>query len=112
VLAHEARHQRHGDVVADGQRRADSQEPDVAVGGEGVLELLRLLGQRLGSRAQRAAEVAQLQALADPVEQLDIELALQVGERSADRRLRHRQLLRRPADALATGHGQEDLELS
>ena len=59
-----------------------------------------------------AAQLAQLQALADAIEELDVELALQLGQRAADGGLGHRQLLGRAADALEARDGQEDLELA
>ena len=90
MLAHEARHQRHRQVVADGQRRADAQPRRFFLALEPALELARLVEHRLGARAQRAAEVAELQALADAIEQLHVELALEIGQRAADGRLRHR----------------------
>ncbi len=112
VLAHEARHQRGGQVVADGEGRADAQPRRLFVALEPALEIARLVEHRLGARAQRAAEVAELQALAGAVEQAHVELALEIGERAARGRLRHRQLARGAAHAAEAGDGQEDLELA
>ena len=62
---------------------------------EAALEIARLLQDRLGPGAQRRAARRQAQALADPVEELDVELALEIGERAAGRRLRQAELLAR-----------------
>jgi len=76
-------------------------------------EALRAIGWTIQSpRPQHAAQPAQLEALADAIEELDVELALQVGQGATHRGLRHGELLGRPADALAAGDRQEDLELA
>ena len=112
VLAHEARDLGHHQVIADAQRGAHAQLAHRVVTRELVLELARLLLQGLGPRADRTAEVAQLQALAEALEELDVELALQIGERAADRRLRHRQLFGGAAHAFVLRDRQENLELA
>ena len=79
---------------------------------EAALEIARELQDRLGPGAQRRAARGQAQPLADAVEQLQVELPLEVGQRAAGRRLRQAQLLARPADAPGPGDRQEHLELT
>ena len=79
-LAHVAGHERHGDVVADRQRRADAQSAGVGLVGQRGLELVRFVPYGFGARTQGAAQLAQLQALADAIEEPDVELSLEVGE--------------------------------
>ncbi len=98
-------------VVADAERRSHSERPDVALVGEAILELTRLLLERLRARPERPPELAQLEALTHTVEELNLELALQVRERSADGGLRHSELVRCLAHALEAGHRQEHFEL-
>ena len=112
VLAHEARHQRHRHVVADRQRRADTNAVLDRPALEPALEIARLLQDRLGPGADRRAARRQAQALAHPVEQLHVELALEIGEGAAGGRLRQGQLLARAADAARPGDRQEDLQLA
>ncbi len=112
MLAHEPRHQRHGHVVADGQRRADAKALLDRAALEAALEIARELQDRLGLAAEPRAARGEPQPLAHPVEQLQIELPLEIGERAAGGRLRQAELLARPADAPRPGHRQEDLELT
>ncbi len=101
-----------GQVVPDGQRRADAQPRRFLLALEPAFEIARLVEHGLRPRAQRAAEIAELQPLAGAVEQAHVELALEVGQRAAGGRLRHRQLARGAAHAAQAGDGQEDLELA
>ena len=112
VLAHEARHQRGHQVVADREGRADAQPPDGGAPLERGLELDRPVEHALGLRPHRLSQLAQPQPLADAIEELQPELPLQVPERAAHRRLRHRQRFAGAADAADAGDGQEDLELT
>ncbi len=48
VVVEEARHQRHGDVVADGEGGADAQADRAAIFRQGRLESLRSVENRLG----------------------------------------------------------------
>ena len=88
MRAHEAGHQRHGHVVADRQGRADAKAVLDRPALEAALEIARLLQDRLGPGAERRAARRQAQPLAHPVEQLQVELPLEIGERAAGRGLR------------------------
>jgi hypothetical protein len=86
--------------------------PDVRLARKCLLELQRLLVQGVGLGAQRVAERAQPEPLADTIKQLYVELALQVGEGPTDGGLRHAEFAGRAADALTARHRQEDFELT
>ena len=58
------------------------------------------------------AQGIELQTLAHPVEQLDIELLFQVLEGTAGRGLGHGQLVRGAADILGVGGGEEHFQLA
>ncbi len=70
LLAHEARHQRGHQVVADREGRADPQPPDGGASLERGLELDRLVEHPLGLRPHRLPQLAQPQSLADAIEEL------------------------------------------
>jgi hypothetical protein len=74
LLAHVARHQRHRDVVADGEGRADASAAAVGVVGERASRARGLVPHRLGARAQRARRRRSAAALADAVEEPHVEL--------------------------------------
>ena len=113
ALAHVARHQRHGDVVADRERRADAQAAAV-----GVARRARSRARGPDPRAPRRGGAApgpsslSCRRLPMRSKSRDVELALEVGERAADRRLRHGELVAGAADAAGAGDGEEDLELA
>ena len=87
VALHEAAEQQGGQVIADGQGGAHLQRAEAGVAVEQAFDFLRAGEQRHRLRQQRAAQGIEFQALAQPIEQLAVELALQFGQRGAGRRL-------------------------
>jgi hypothetical protein len=73
-----------------------------------MLEIAQHLAGRLHELASGRAENHRA---ADPVEQLDPELALEVGDGLGQRRLREVQVLCRPPEPVVIDDGQEVLEL-
>ena len=111
VQAHEVRHDRYGQIVADGQRGAHFELRHVGPLRQAVLELARLCQQRLRSGTQRFAQLAQLHALAGTVEELNVEALFQILQRRAGGRLRHRETVRRLGDIFVMRGREEDFNL-
>ncbi len=91
VSCHVARHDRHGKVVADAERGAHAERTRLAPVSKGLLQFAGSNQQLLGCRQQPATRFIQLQALADAVEQLQLELAFELRKGAAGGRLRQRQ---------------------
>jgi len=83
-------------------------EPRV-IGGEDPVELIEDARQGL---LEVAAGFGRHDLARAPVEEADVELALEVGHEAADGRLREMQGLRRAAEMPVAGDGQERPELS
>ena len=102
----------HRQVVAYGQGGAHPQSAHDLFPRQRLFEGPGLLQQGFGPGPQLAAQFAQLQALADPVEQAHLELFLQFPQRAAGSGLGHGQVRRGPGHVLVPGGGQEHLQLA
>src|SRR5262249_37599935 len=98
--------------AADAARPRDRQEDLELTQAVAHIEIAGELQDRLGPGAERRAPRRQTQPLAHPIEELQAELSLEIGERAAGGRLRQAELLARAADAARPRDRQEDLELT
>jgi hypothetical protein len=105
-----ARQQRRQDVAANGIAGRDAQL-HAGLGGK-ALQFLGLVQQRQRAREKLAAGLVDAEPAGHAVKQRAVERALQLGQRGADSRLRHRKCLRRRHGAAMLGHGDEDGQLA
>ncbi|MCY1529166.1 hypothetical protein D9M68_642990 [compost metagenome] len=112
VALHEGADQQGGEVVAHGQGGADVQRAETGLAVEQVFDRAGLVQQGHGLGQQLPGQGVETQPLAGAVEQLAAGLALQLGQRSAGRRLRQGQLFGGAGHAFLLGHGNENLELT
>ena len=109
-VVHEAARQ---PVAGDGLAGLEAERAALQPGqlGEHKLRGFRPGQDRLGLAQEQASGLRQLDAAADPAEQLGAVAPFQRADRGADRRLRQVQSFRRPRDMLPLGDGDEDAKL-
>ena len=99
-------------VVADGHCGADMQAAHAVFPRKRLLEALGLGEQGFGPGAELSPQLAQLQALAHPVEQLYTELPLEFFQGTAGRRLGHGQVPGCTADIFMPGSSEKYFQLA
>lgn len=100
-------------IVANGRARANTQRADLRFAIQRpALDPARAIEQGQSLRQQCAAVVVELQALADPVEQLQFKPPLQLNDGGAGRGLGQRDRRGGSSGAAAFGYEPENLQLT
>ena len=111
LLSHIIRHDRHRQVIADGQGGAHIESTQIPVGLQVRFQLPGLSQQRFRPRPELPAQLIELQPLAGPLKELHVVKPFQLLQRPGCRRLGHAQVIGRMAHIFKVGNGEKDFQL-